>query len=74
MRFLIFSLIPIFVASCPPESKNFQGFCYYFQTNATQFFDAEDKCNSLGGNLVSIHNGFVNGILTGEFLRILWSR
>uniref|UniRef100_A0A914QNS9 C-type lectin domain-containing protein n=1 Tax=Panagrolaimus davidi TaxID=227884 RepID=A0A914QNS9_9BILA len=49
-----------FISSCPDGSYEWQNGCYFFQTNATNFALATSYCQSLGGNFVSIHDGFTN--------------
>uniref|UniRef100_A0A914NYG6 C-type lectin domain-containing protein n=1 Tax=Panagrolaimus davidi TaxID=227884 RepID=A0A914NYG6_9BILA len=57
---LIAFQISLSCASCPDGSYEWQNGCYLFQTNATNFALATSYCQSLGGNFVSIHDGFTN--------------
>uniref|UniRef100_A0A914PVF2 C-type lectin domain-containing protein n=1 Tax=Panagrolaimus davidi TaxID=227884 RepID=A0A914PVF2_9BILA len=70
MKFVAFLLFSIFAevifSSCPNGTVEFQNHCYFFETNATNFPNAELACNSLKGHLVSIHDGFTNAIITGQ--------
>uniref|UniRef100_A0A914QCQ3 C-type lectin domain-containing protein n=1 Tax=Panagrolaimus davidi TaxID=227884 RepID=A0A914QCQ3_9BILA len=53
-------------AVCPNGSVSWQTDCYFFQANASGFPTAESDCNLMGGHLVSIHDGFVNALLTNN--------
>uniref|UniRef100_A0A914PV11 C-type lectin domain-containing protein n=1 Tax=Panagrolaimus davidi TaxID=227884 RepID=A0A914PV11_9BILA len=67
VAFLLFSICVIIIfSSCPNGTVEFQNHCYFFETNATNFPNAELACNSLNGHLVSIHDGFTNAIITGQ--------
>uniref|UniRef100_A0AC35FP69 C-type lectin domain-containing protein n=1 Tax=Panagrolaimus sp. PS1159 TaxID=55785 RepID=A0AC35FP69_9BILA len=52
--------------NCPSKSFPWHNYCYFFQTNATNIFNAELACNALGGHLVSIHDGFTNGVIASQ--------
>ena len=64
---LLLSIPTIVKAACPNNGYQWQSNCYYFQTNATDFPEAERNCVMLGGHLVSIHDSFTNALLTGHF-------
>jgi C-type mannose receptor len=57
-------LIPVISAKCPHGAYEWRSKCYYFEKKATGFPEAEEKCNSLGGHLASIHDGFTNAVVT----------
>ena len=54
------------LSNCPENSVEFQNECYVFLLTATSFQDAELRCHSMSGHLVSIHDGFANAIVTGK--------
>uniref|UniRef100_A0AC34FTP9 C-type lectin domain-containing protein n=1 Tax=Panagrolaimus sp. ES5 TaxID=591445 RepID=A0AC34FTP9_9BILA len=61
---LIFlTFITFLKASCPNGSIEWQTNCYFFQSNQSAFVVAEETCNSLGGHLASIHDGFTNSLI-----------
>lgn len=41
--------------------------CYKYVNSPKSFSPAEQDCNSIGGHLVSIQNGFENGLVAGIF-------
>uniref|UniRef100_A0A914Y169 C-type lectin domain-containing protein n=1 Tax=Panagrolaimus superbus TaxID=310955 RepID=A0A914Y169_9BILA len=61
---LLFLLPGLIHCACPDGFIQWHSDCYFFGTNETQFTTAETKCDSIGGNLASIHDGFVNALLT----------
>uniref|UniRef100_A0AC35FP12 C-type lectin domain-containing protein n=1 Tax=Panagrolaimus sp. PS1159 TaxID=55785 RepID=A0AC35FP12_9BILA len=72
--FLVFAFLYFLsqaFASCPPGSLQWKDFCYFYQSNDSQIFDAEIACNALKGNLISIHDGFTNGIVASQILNFL---
>ncbi|XP_017294281.1 galactose-specific lectin nattectin [Kryptolebias marmoratus] len=40
--------------NCPPGWTSFEGYCYRFVENKMDWADAESRCNSFDGNLVSV--------------------
>ena len=54
-------------AQCPENSFEYDDFCYVYFSNATSFPDAELSCVAASGHLPSVHNGWVNALLTSEF-------
>lgn len=42
--------------------------CYKYVNSPKSFSPAEQDCNSIGGHLLSIQNGFENGLVAGIFL------
>uniref|UniRef100_A0A914RE91 C-type lectin domain-containing protein n=1 Tax=Panagrolaimus davidi TaxID=227884 RepID=A0A914RE91_9BILA len=50
-------------ATCPNGSVEWKSECYFFQNDKLAFVKAEEACNSLGGHLVSIHDGFTNAFV-----------
>jgi hypothetical protein len=62
--FLLLLPLAAFGASCPKGTYEWQGKCYYFEKKPTGFPEAEAKCNTLGGHLPSIHDGFTNALIT----------
>nr|XP_057939648.1 type-2 ice-structuring protein-like [Doryrhamphus excisus] len=43
------------VATCPANWKQHNNRCYYFESSTKNWADAETQCQTMGGNLVSIH-------------------
>uniref|UniRef100_A0A914P7F8 C-type lectin domain-containing protein n=1 Tax=Panagrolaimus davidi TaxID=227884 RepID=A0A914P7F8_9BILA len=64
--FIFLSFFHFSLAACPKNSKPWQSKCYFFENTKAQFVTAEIFCNSLGGNLVSVHDGFTNTFLAEE--------
>uniref|UniRef100_A0A914QEU1 C-type lectin domain-containing protein n=1 Tax=Panagrolaimus davidi TaxID=227884 RepID=A0A914QEU1_9BILA len=53
-------------AFCPENSFKWQSKCFFFNSNATGFAEAEANCVQNGTQLVSIHDGFTNTLLAEE--------
>uniref|UniRef100_A0AC35FRS2 C-type lectin domain-containing protein n=1 Tax=Panagrolaimus sp. PS1159 TaxID=55785 RepID=A0AC35FRS2_9BILA len=69
MLFSFFWVLLFFVSSvsstCSSDGIEWLSSCYYFQTNSSQFLNAEENCiQNFGGHLASIHNGFTNAFLS----------
>uniref|UniRef100_A0AC34F684 C-type lectin domain-containing protein n=1 Tax=Panagrolaimus sp. ES5 TaxID=591445 RepID=A0AC34F684_9BILA len=68
--FKILILLILFVtvkAACPNGTVTWHTDCYFLEdNNATGFPTAESACNSLGGHLASIHDGFSNALITNN--------
>ena len=45
---------------------SYQGFCYHLVTSPKSYSDAETVCESMGGNLTSIHCPFEKEFLIGK--------
>ena len=60
-------LIPVCFGACPHGGYEWRSKCYIFDKKPTGFPEAEAKCNTLGGHLASIHDGFTNAVITGKF-------
>uniref|UniRef100_A0A914D3N5 C-type lectin domain-containing protein n=1 Tax=Acrobeloides nanus TaxID=290746 RepID=A0A914D3N5_9BILA len=62
-------------ASCPSWTKEFNQKCYYFSSpnDTTNFwYTAENKCNCLGGHLISIDNVYENYFITSNSVGTPW--
>uniref|UniRef100_A0AC35G879 C-type lectin domain-containing protein n=1 Tax=Panagrolaimus sp. PS1159 TaxID=55785 RepID=A0AC35G879_9BILA len=59
-------LIAKIVATCPTNSVKWNSQCFTFFENSTGFADAELYCEQSGGYLASIHDGFLNDLLSQE--------
>uniref|UniRef100_A0AC34F8U9 C-type lectin domain-containing protein n=1 Tax=Panagrolaimus sp. ES5 TaxID=591445 RepID=A0AC34F8U9_9BILA len=61
-------LLQFFVANsfCPNGTIKWESKCYLFQNDKSGFAKAELACNTMGGNLVSIHDAFTNDIIGQE--------
>uniref|UniRef100_A0A914P4V3 C-type lectin domain-containing protein n=1 Tax=Panagrolaimus davidi TaxID=227884 RepID=A0A914P4V3_9BILA len=59
-------LIAKIVATCPTNSVKWNSQCFTFFDNSTGFADAELICEQIGGYLASIHDGFLNDLLSQE--------
>ncbi|XP_054636829.1 type-2 ice-structuring protein-like [Dunckerocampus dactyliophorus] len=44
-------------ATCPANWKEHNHRCYYFEASTKNWADAEKQCQTMGGNLVSVHSG-----------------
>uniref|UniRef100_A0A914YAM4 C-type lectin domain-containing protein n=1 Tax=Panagrolaimus superbus TaxID=310955 RepID=A0A914YAM4_9BILA len=61
---LIFvSIFALSSSSCSSNSIQWNSKCYTLYTNNTQFVTAAYFCKNIGGDLVSIHDAFVNSLL-----------
>uniref|UniRef100_A0A914QYK5 C-type lectin domain-containing protein n=1 Tax=Panagrolaimus davidi TaxID=227884 RepID=A0A914QYK5_9BILA len=64
LKLLIFAVFVLTItAECPNGTLEWQGSCFFFETNATGFAAAEENCVKIGGHLVSIHDAFTDALL-----------
>ena len=61
---------------CKPGWKSYEGQCYYLGNQTISWFDAQSKCRSEGGDLITISNKPQQDFMTsfigeGEFQHFL---
>ncbi|XP_061883227.1 type-2 ice-structuring protein-like [Entelurus aequoreus] len=44
-------------SKCPPDWHQHNNRCFYFQSSTKNWVNAETHCQTMGGNLASIHHG-----------------
>uniref|UniRef100_A0AC34F479 C-type lectin domain-containing protein n=1 Tax=Panagrolaimus sp. ES5 TaxID=591445 RepID=A0AC34F479_9BILA len=62
-------LTQIFATTCKNGSVTFQNHCYYFETKAATFKNAEFACKKLNGHLISLHDAFTSAFIRDESLK-----
>ena len=65
--FILICFFKFSVSTCPPGSFEEKSNCLIFNSNDTEFANAESACSDLGGHLVSIHDAFANLNIARKF-------
>ncbi|KAM9828913.1 lithostathine-1-alpha-like [Syngnathus typhle] len=57
------TIVPVKGNNCPKGWTQLDCYCYIYEDERRTFADAENVCNILGGNLVSIHSNLENALV-----------